>query len=80
MNDVKQSLRRLTKGALLALTVVITTGSFTVSAGTAPEWQTLLERIININSGTQNAEGLDAVRDSCAAITRPCSSIRVTAC
>ena len=63
MNDLKQSLRRLTKGALLALTVVITTGSFTVSAGTAPEWQTLLERIININSGTQNAEGLDAVRE-----------------
>jgi glutamate carboxypeptidase len=31
-------------------------------AETAPEWQTLLEKIVNINSGTQNTDGLDAVR------------------
>jgi glutamate carboxypeptidase len=31
-------------------------------AQTTPAWQTLLEKIVAINSGTRNVEGLDAVR------------------
>ena len=53
----------MTKRALLALAVVLLTGSVAVSAETATGWQALLERIVNINSGTQNVEGLDAVRE-----------------
>ena len=63
MNRAKQSLQRPTKGTLLALAAVFTTWSITASAQTAPEWQTLLERIVNINSGTHNVEGSDAVRE-----------------
>jgi len=31
-------------------------------ARAAPEWQSLLEKIVNINSGSRNIEGLEAVR------------------
>ena len=62
MNQVKKKLQRVTKGTLLALAAVFITWSVAVTAQTAPEWQALLERIVNINSGTQNVEGLDAVR------------------
>jgi glutamate carboxypeptidase len=63
VNQVKRKLQRVTKGTLLALAAVFITWSATVSAQAAPEWQALLERIVNINSGTQNVEGLDAVRE-----------------
>jgi len=63
VNRAKKTLTRVTNGISLALAVVVVTGSVTASAQTAPEWQTLLERIVNINSGTQNVEGLDAVRE-----------------
>jgi glutamate carboxypeptidase len=33
-------------------------------AETVPAWQTLLEKIVNINSGTRNVAGLDAVRQA----------------
>lgn len=33
-------------------------------AQAVPEWQALLEKIVNINSGTRNADGLEAVRQA----------------
>jgi glutamate carboxypeptidase len=63
MNQMTKHLQRVTKGILLALAGVHITSSATVSAETAPKWQALLEKIVNINSGTQNIEGLDAVRE-----------------
>ena len=63
MNQIKKNLRRVTKVTLMALAVVHITSSVSVAAETAPEWLTLLEKIVNINSGTQNIEGLEAVRE-----------------
>jgi len=63
MNQMKMNLQRVTKGTLSALAVVIITGSAAATAETAPEWLTLLEKIVNINSGTQNIEGLEANRE-----------------
>lgn len=55
--------RSAVKGALLALAAVCAAWPVPVSAETAPEWQSLLERLVDINSGTRNVEGLDAVRE-----------------
>ena len=63
VNPMKKILRRVTRGTLLALAVAQITCSGTVSAETAPAWQTLLKKIVNMNSGTQNIEGLEAVRE-----------------
>ena len=63
MHKLKKNLQRVTKITLLALAVVHITSSVTVTAETAPEWLTLLDKIVNINSGTQNIEGLEAVRE-----------------
>ena len=54
-----QRLAGAAKRALLALSLV---WPLAASADTVSEWQALLERIVNINSGTQNVAGLDAVR------------------
>ncbi|MGI9294982.1 MAG: hypothetical protein ACR2PS_13450, partial [Pseudomonadales bacterium] len=62
MKQIIGNLQRVTKVTLLALAVVHLTNSVTVAAETTPGWLTLLEKIVNINSGTQNIEGLDAVR------------------
>ncbi len=63
MDQMKKNLQRVTKGPLLALTVLMITCPVTVTAESAPEWQILLEKIVNINSGTQNIEGLEAIRE-----------------
>ena len=63
MSQMTKYLQRATKGILLALAAGNITSSATVSAETALKWQPLLEKIVNINSGTQNIEGLDAVRE-----------------
>jgi glutamate carboxypeptidase len=63
--DVGETAKKLwpmikrTFAAFAALMLTCATG---VAAEAVPEWQTLLEKIVNINSGTQNADGLDAVR------------------
>ena len=63
MNDAMYRFRSAVKGALLALAAVCAAWPVPVSAETAPEWQSLLERLVDINSGTRNVEGLDAVRE-----------------
>ena len=63
MHKLKKNLQRVTKITLLALAVVHITSSGSVTAETAPEWLILLDKIVNINSGTQNIEGLEAVRE-----------------
>ncbi len=63
MNDATYSLWSAVKGALLALAAVCAAWPVPVSAETAAEWQSLLESLVDINSGTRNVEGLDAVRE-----------------
>ena len=60
---MKNNLQRVTKGPLLVLIVFMITCPVTVTAESAPEWQILLENIVNINSGTQNIDGLEAIRE-----------------
>lgn len=52
------------KRILAASAALVLTCSASVRAETAPQWQTLLEKLVNINSGTQNTDGLDAVRQA----------------
>ena len=47
----------------MVLIVLMITCPVTVTAESAPEWQILLEKIVNINSGTQNIDGLEAIRE-----------------
>jgi len=63
MNQMTKHLQRMTKGILLALAAGNITFFATVSAETAPKWQNLLKKIVNINSGTQNIEGIYAARE-----------------
>lgn len=60
MGGMSKKLRRMVVGLLPAFAASVMSGS--AGAQAVPEWQTLLERIVNINSGTRNIEGLDAVR------------------
>jgi len=50
------------KRTFAALAVLVVTGTTSVRAETVPAWQTLLQQIVDINSGTQNTVGLEAVR------------------
>lgn len=60
MVEVRRKLRAAINAMLAAFVISATTS--VVAAQPVPEWQVLLEKIVNINSGTQNTEGLDAVR------------------
>jgi len=64
MDQMTTHLQYVTIGILLAMAVVNITSSATASAEPAAKWQILLEKIVNINSGTKNIEGLDAVREA----------------
>ncbi|MCP4382590.1 MAG: M20 family metallopeptidase, partial [Hyphomicrobiales bacterium] len=58
-------MRRTLQWAITAILPVIALSivAFTEArAEGVPQWQTLLEKIVNINSGTRNIEGLDANR------------------
>lgn len=52
----------MTKSSLAAFAALIFIGTAAVGAEPATAWQALLEKIVTINSGTQNTEGLEAVR------------------
>jgi len=60
MGGTSKKLRRMVVGLLPTFVASVMSGG--AGAQALPEWQTLLERIVNINSGTRNIEGLDAVR------------------
>ncbi|MCP4327068.1 MAG: M20 family metallopeptidase [Alphaproteobacteria bacterium] len=62
MSQMNLHPRRTMWATLLVLAVVQILSSAALADETAPAWQTVLERIVDINSGTQNVEGLDAVR------------------
>jgi len=64
MDQMTTHLQYVTIGILLAMAVVNITSSATASAEPAAKWQILLEKIVNINSGTKNIVGLDAVREA----------------
>lgn len=50
--------------ALTAFTVLMFVCTAGIDAKAAPAWQALLKKIVNINSGTQNTDGLEAVRQA----------------
>jgi glutamate carboxypeptidase len=58
---MKETLRRAIGRTLIAWVGLMLAGT-AVAAEATPEWQALLERIVNINSGTGNTDGLEAVR------------------
>jgi glutamate carboxypeptidase len=60
MERLRQRLRGVIMGTLSA--IAASAGSGAAGAEAVPQWQVLLERIVNINSGTRNIEGLEAVR------------------
>lgn len=57
---MRQNLQRAIKGTVLALAVASIAGP--IPALAAPGWRALLKEIVDINSGTRNVDGLDAVR------------------
>jgi len=57
---MRKNLRRMVMGLLPTFAASVMSDG--AGAQAVPEWQTLLERIVNINSGTRNIEGLEAVR------------------
>lgn len=61
---MRKNLHRAIKGTVLALAVACVTFPATVSAETASEWRSLLKKIVDINTGTRNVEGLDAAREA----------------
>ena len=62
MDETKTKLRRVIAQTFLMLAVLIGAASASVTAEPVPAWQALLEKLVNINSGTRNIDGLDANR------------------
>jgi len=62
MDAVGRNLRHRIRGTLSALAMTVAAGIGPAGADQVPEWRGLLEKIVSINSGTRNVEGLDAVR------------------
>jgi glutamate carboxypeptidase len=64
MAGMTARLDRLLRQTLPAFAVSMATCVATANGETMSDWQSLLERIVNINSGTQNLAGLDTVREA----------------